>query len=302
MSVVDARLLADDEACEAGAGRSQPQLPPRWSRTGLSWPRAAALAALALSACLIGTRVRPDADPRGAGLLARLRQAGPGSPPLLTPTCAMVIQTVRDSTDRLTPQPGCAAFRPVGAEGGAGAGAALQLDLTDAGTEQTILGFGGAFTEASALTWQALSPELQHRLLEAYFHPTEGIGYTLGRVHINSCDFASHSYSFDDVPEDFELFHFDDAVSHDKRTLIPFIKAAQSFLGDERPLQLVASPWSPPAWMKHSWVSAAGRARAAARPAGAWGGRAALGADADRAPPLPRAGRPVPPRPPSRGR
>jgi hypothetical protein len=37
-----------------------------------------------------------------------------------------------------------------------------------------------------------------------YFGPS-GIGYTLGRIHINSCDFSLASYSFDDVVNDFEV-------------------------------------------------------------------------------------------------
>merc|ERR1719350_2408762 len=55
--------------------------------------------------------------------------------------------------------------------------------------DQTIEGFGGAFTEASALVFQSLAAAQQQQLLEMYFGGS-GIGYTLGRVHINSCDFS----------------------------------------------------------------------------------------------------------------
>ena len=55
---------------------------------------------------------------------------------------------------------------------------------------QEIKGFGGAFTEAAAVTLNKLSKENQTRILKLYFDPVEGIGYNLGRVHINSCDFS----------------------------------------------------------------------------------------------------------------
>eukprot|EP00968_Pinguiococcus_pyrenoidosus_P012873 scaffold1154_cov310-Pinguiococcus_pyrenoidosus.AAC.5 len=65
---------------------------------------------------------------------------------------------------------------------------------------------------------------------------------------MNSCDFSPESYSFDDVHGDFDLSHFDDNVSHDQQKMIPFILAAQAVSLNK--LQVFASPWSPPAWMK----------------------------------------------------
>merc|ERR1712157_717907 len=77
---------------------------------------------------------------------------------------------------------------------------------------------------------------------------------TTGRVHINSCDFSLGSYSFDDVEDDIHLEHFDTNVSHDQTMLIPLIKAAMAKVESEQnsSLNLLASPWSPPAWMKSS--------------------------------------------------
>lgn len=43
-------------------------------------------------------------------------------------------------------------------------------------TMQTIIGFGGAFTEAAALNYANLTTELQDTLMEMYFGPS-GIGY-----------------------------------------------------------------------------------------------------------------------------
>jgi len=115
--------------------------------------------------------------------------------------------------------------------------------------KQEILGFGTAFTEASALVFQGLDPDLQQEVLELYFGE-DGIGLSLGRVHINSCDFSLGNYCFDSVEEDFDLEHFDMQVKRDCKALIPLIRAAE--LCRKGQLRLVASPWSPPAWMKVS--------------------------------------------------
>lgn len=116
--------------------------------------------------------------------------------------------------------------------------------------DQTIIGFGGAFTEASALVFSKMSSQHQQEFIKGYFGP-DGLGYTVGRVPINSCDFSTDSYSFDDVKGDYDLKHFDDGVAHDTETMIPLIAAAQDELKSQgRKLKLLATPWSPPAWMK----------------------------------------------------
>jgi glucosylceramidase len=111
---------------------------------------------------------------------------------------------------------------------------------------QTLLGFGGAFTEAAATTWQQLPPAQQAAVLRNCFHPSQGHGYTLCRVHINSCDFALGNYAHADVADDHALAHF--SIARDRQALLPFIQAAMQVAG--RPIRLLASPWSPPAWMK----------------------------------------------------
>jgi glucosylceramidase len=111
---------------------------------------------------------------------------------------------------------------------------------------QEIEGFGGAFTEAAALTFAKLPAERQSEFLQAYFALTNGHGYTLCRTHINSCDFSLGNYAYAEVDGDIELRHF--SVDRDRQALIPLIRAAQQVASG--PLKLLASPWSPPAWMK----------------------------------------------------
>jgi glucosylceramidase len=112
-------------------------------------------------------------------------------------------------------------------------------------TYQTMLGIGGALTDASAEIFYKLPKDKQKEFLTAYFDKDKGIGYTLGRTSIQSSDFSSASYSYV-KDNDATLKSFD--VSHDKKYKIPFIKEVTAAAGGK--LTLFASPWSPPGWMK----------------------------------------------------
>jgi glucosylceramidase len=107
-----------------------------------------------------------------------------------------------------------------------------------------MLGIGGAITDASAETFARLSPDQQSELLKAYYDSKNGIGYTLARTNIQSCDFSSGSYSYV-TDNDKDLKSFD--IKHDEQYRIPLIKKAMATAGK---LTLYVSPWSPPAWMK----------------------------------------------------
>ncbi len=150
-----------------------------------------------------------------------------------------VIQTAKDTGDRLSPK--------------------ADLCLEDAQYEnmsvvevdvrqefQEIIGFGGAFTEASAFIFAHMEPEKQREIVNAYFHPKEGIGYNFGRIPMNSCDFSLGSYSCDDIAGDVELKYFN--IERDKIFIIPLVKEAIKVRGE--PLNILISPWSPPGWMK----------------------------------------------------
>lgn len=110
---------------------------------------------------------------------------------------------------------------------------------------QTYIGVGAALTDASAETFAKLPVEQQKELLTAYFDKEKGIGYTIARTNIASCDFSSGSYAYVDEG-DVSLKSFN--VRHDEKFKIPFIKQAFAAAGGN--LKLYVSPWSPPAWMK----------------------------------------------------
>lgn len=112
---------------------------------------------------------------------------------------------------------------------------------------QTLLGIGGAITDATAETFAKLDDARQQELLRAYYDPEHGIGYTLARTTIHSSDFSSGSYTY--IAEgDASLDSF--SVEHDRRYRIPMIKRAIAAAGGTLPL--MASPWSAPAFMKDS--------------------------------------------------
>lgn len=112
-------------------------------------------------------------------------------------------------------------------------------------TFQTVMGIGGAITDASAEVFAKLPAEKQKELLTAYYDKKNGIGYNVVRTNIHSCDFSSGSYTY--IQEgDKALKTFD--ISHDKQFRIPLIKKAFGLIGKD--VTFYVSPWSPPAFMK----------------------------------------------------
>ena len=111
---------------------------------------------------------------------------------------------------------------------------------------QKFLGFGGSFTESSADLLTEMTYETQDRIVDACFHPERGLNYTMGRMHINSCDFSTGNWACCETKDDKDLVHF--SLRRYEKSLLPFLRRAESAAG--QPLKLIASPWSPPAWMK----------------------------------------------------
>lgn len=110
---------------------------------------------------------------------------------------------------------------------------------------QTILGFGGSFTESTAWVLNQLSAPKRQEVIEAYFGPT-GADYTLTRTHINSSDFSLGNYAYAEVPGDTLLEHF--TIEEDMDDVVPLIKDAAAV--SESGFTIIASPWTAPPWMK----------------------------------------------------
>ena len=93
---------------------------------------------------------------------------------------------------------------------------------------QSIIGFGGALTDAAAETFFKLPGIAQDSILNAYYDSQNGIGYTFARTNMNSCDFSSGSYTYVNN-NDVSLQSF--SIGHDLQYKIPLIKKVNANLG-----------------------------------------------------------------------
>lgn len=122
---------------------------------------------------------------------------------------------------------------------------ALSFTLDPGERRQRILGFGGAFTDASCYLFSRMEAGARQRLLSDLFGE-EGLRLSVGRTCIGSSDYSRDAYSFDDSKEpDPQLAHF--SIEHDRAYILPVLREAQQVQPE---LFLFSSPWSPPGWMK----------------------------------------------------
>ncbi|KJK50603.1 glucan endo-1,6-beta-glucosidase [Lentzea aerocolonigenes] len=115
---------------------------------------------------------------------------------------------------------------------------------------QTMDGFGASITDSSAEVLTNLSPAVRADTMHKLFDPKQGIGVSFLRQPVGSSDFtaAADHYTYDDVPAgqtDFALQHF--SVEHDEQKILPLLREAKRL---NPKLKVMATPWSPPAWMK----------------------------------------------------
>lgn len=153
-----------------------------------------------------------------------------------------VVETARDNDHRLAT---VAAPKPLGNNSAPSSRADITLQPSE--RRQEIVGFGGSLTESSAWVLAQLPAEKRLEVLRRYFDPHDGLNYTLARTHINSSDFSLNIWSLNETPGDYELHNF--TLDPMRKWMLPLIHDARRVAGGDR-LKLVASPWSPPAWMK----------------------------------------------------
>ncbi|MET0580848.1 MAG: glycoside hydrolase family 30 beta sandwich domain-containing protein, partial [Pseudoxanthomonas sp.] len=132
------------------------------------------------------------------------------------------------------------------------AGAVAEIEVDAGQRYQRMLGFGASITDSSAwLIQQKMAPDQRAALLQELFgNSGNGIGLSFTRLTIGASDFSRHHYSLDDPPHnvaDPELRHF--TIGPNLADVIPVTRQALSI---NPQLQVMASPWSAPAWMKDS--------------------------------------------------
>lgn len=109
---------------------------------------------------------------------------------------------------------------------------------------QTVRGFGTCFSELSALALDALSPECRSACLDELFNE-ENCNFNFCRTPMGASDFATDFYSYAETEGDRAMEHF--SVERDKKLLLPLIFEGVS---RQKDMQMFASPWCPPLWMK----------------------------------------------------
>jgi len=133
--------------------------------------------------------------------------------------------------------------------------AAQQLTPAEAPSVEGVLGFGSAITGASCYNLSKMEKEERRALLKQLYSP-EGANLSVARISIGSSDYSAELYSYDDVPFDTELTYF--SVARDEAYIIPII---QEILEIRPDLFILASPWTPPGWMKTGGLLCGGHMR-----------------------------------------
>src|SRR6266704_5650650 len=140
----------------------------------------------------------------------------------------------------------------------------LTITVNDSVKYQQIDGFGASLTDSSAwLLWNKLTEGQRKEAMQMLFSPSKGIGLSVLRQAMGASDFALSDYSYDDLPpgprpgqatsqsssqpSDPQLQHF--SIDHDRAYIIPLLREALALNPN---LKIIASPWSPPGWMKTS--------------------------------------------------
>ena len=110
---------------------------------------------------------------------------------------------------------------------------------------QIFEGFGGAITDASGYVYSLMNDAQKQQVIQSYFSP-DRMGYNRVRIHMDSCDFSTGMYEAMSKPDDWNLETF--SFARTEQYILPMLEDAQK--AAEKPLKLMLSPWSPPAFMK----------------------------------------------------
>jgi glucosylceramidase len=169
--------------------------------------------------------------------------AAPAGPGASAPQASVWVTTA-DGAEHLQPQ-APVAFRP-------GASDLTTITVDPNQRFQSVDGFGGALTDSSAAVLGSLSPAARDAAMKQLFDPRQGIGVSFLRQPVGSSDFTASPvhYTYDDMPAgqtDFALKHF--SIAHDQQQILPLLRQAEKL---NPQLTVLATPWSPPAWMKDS--------------------------------------------------
>lgn len=165
---------------------------------------------------------------------------------------AVVVRTSADGSQRLAHDTLVLAADPDTA------GPTIHIDTAD--SLQPVEGFGYTLTGGSAQLLHRMRAPARTRLLQELFgNGPGGIGVSYLRLSIGASDLDSAVFSYDDLPpgaRDPGLVRF--SIARDEEHLIPLLR---EILAINPSIRLMATPWSPPPWMKTTGRSIGGRLR-----------------------------------------
>ncbi|WP_242497127.1 glycoside hydrolase family 30 protein [Flavobacterium petrolei] len=123
------------------------------------------------------------------------------------------------------------------------------IEVDDAKTFQTIDGFGYTLTGGSAQVINQLNSQKRQELLKELFgSDANSIAISYLRISIGASDLNATPFTYDDLPSgqiDVNLDNF--SLAPDKTDLIPMLKEIVAINPN---IKIMATPWSPPVWMK----------------------------------------------------
>ena len=163
---------------------------------------------------------------------------------------AQVWVTTPDGTQKLSDR-GSVAFHP-------GGSSALTVSVDPSLGYQRMDGFGASITDSSASVLYRLDRRTRDATMADLFSPARGDGLSFLRQPMGASDFVDGPhYTYDDVPPggtDYGLRKF--SIAHDRKQILPLLRQA---LDLNPQLKVIATPWSPPAWMKTNQSLIGGR-------------------------------------------
>lgn len=167
-----------------------------------------------------------------------------------TPTAQVWMTTVGNGGERLNRRPDVAFT--------GGASSALTVTVDPSRAYQEMDGFGASITDSSAVLLGGLPAVQRDEVMRSLFSRDNGIALSFLRQPMGASDFvAGPHYTYDDVAAgetDYALNHF--TIAHDEAQILPLLRQAIAL---NPAIKVLATPWSPPAWMKDNQSLVGGR-------------------------------------------
>ncbi|PRP66260.1 glycoside hydrolase family 30 protein [Nonlabens agnitus] len=126
------------------------------------------------------------------------------------------------------------------------------INVDDSKTFQTIDGLGFALTQGSAQVLNSLKPAIKESLLKDLFDQKDGNAISILRISIGASDLSNSVYSYNETDGDFDMSEFS-LQGPDSIYVLPLLKEILQINPD---IKIMATPWTPPTWMKsnNTWI------------------------------------------------